>query len=467
MRPETPNHALQRTAPAVTLAAPPPAPAQPSRQPPPSLSLGSFAKKMNPHEQLIDQAFKHYVESRDFNGHSLGDPCSAFDLTPEKVRDWLGILVSADKVVLRFGEHGNPFIKAFPDPPIETQLKILNEADLSLIVVYPSNSVLAERVDKAAYHARPFTLRLALGEAQLDYHSFDLSVLEFYRNDPRYFYRADDVHGTVYLHDEHARRQEVDKKDNVYLQTFGFSYDNDMNRSVATYTRYLHDLSPEHQQIWDAKRLAKRGRIHPDYYGSTIRAMFPDHIPILTAFTFELHYINEMAALMERPPLYRKTFKDEARPSNFTFLIRPTAKEFYDFVLLLDQAMSDNINKKFFGSDVPLEEEIERNDGKIEVRQRGTIALLDDWIRLKFHPEDASPLDAMIAAFRKVRKLRQKPAHSTIDNVFDQSYFKQQRELILEAYQAIRLIRLVLANHPNCQDYEVDEMIYDGRIRDF
>ena len=38
----TPNHALQRTAPAVTLAAPPPSPAQPSRQPPPSLSLGSF-----------------------------------------------------------------------------------------------------------------------------------------------------------------------------------------------------------------------------------------------------------------------------------------------------------------------------------------------------------------------------------------------------------------------------------------
>jgi len=38
----TPNHALQRTATAVTLAAPPPSPAQPSRQPPPSLSLGSL-----------------------------------------------------------------------------------------------------------------------------------------------------------------------------------------------------------------------------------------------------------------------------------------------------------------------------------------------------------------------------------------------------------------------------------------
>ena len=39
---ETPNQALQRTAPVVTLAAPPPSPTQPSRQPPPSLSLGSL-----------------------------------------------------------------------------------------------------------------------------------------------------------------------------------------------------------------------------------------------------------------------------------------------------------------------------------------------------------------------------------------------------------------------------------------
>src|SRR4051812_43943297 len=39
VRPATPNQALQRTAPAVTLAAPPSSPAQPPRQPPPSLSL--------------------------------------------------------------------------------------------------------------------------------------------------------------------------------------------------------------------------------------------------------------------------------------------------------------------------------------------------------------------------------------------------------------------------------------------
>lgn len=48
MNPESPNHALQRTAPAVTLAASAlrlSATMQPARQPPPSLSLGSFVQE--------------------------------------------------------------------------------------------------------------------------------------------------------------------------------------------------------------------------------------------------------------------------------------------------------------------------------------------------------------------------------------------------------------------------------------
>ncbi len=43
-----PNHGLQRTAPAGTLAAPPPSPAQPSLQPPPSQSFGSLEKYKQP-----------------------------------------------------------------------------------------------------------------------------------------------------------------------------------------------------------------------------------------------------------------------------------------------------------------------------------------------------------------------------------------------------------------------------------
>ena len=53
----TPNHALQRTAPAVTLAASAaafPPTMQPARQPPPSLSLGSLGV---PHVRSENNAF--------------------------------------------------------------------------------------------------------------------------------------------------------------------------------------------------------------------------------------------------------------------------------------------------------------------------------------------------------------------------------------------------------------------------
>lgn len=39
--------------------------------------------------------------------------------------------------------------------------------------------------------------------------------------------------------------------------------------------------------------------------------------------------------------------------------------------------LSDNISKDFFKDDTDLEEERERADGKVEVRQKGTLTLLE------------------------------------------------------------------------------------------
>ena len=93
--------------------------------------------------------------------------------------------------------------------------------------------------------------------------------------------------------------------------------------------------------------------------------------------------INDMATLIGKPPLFRRTYEHEY-PRNFGFLLRPTLAEFNAFVLLLDQLMSDNINKKFFSPELELEQDNVREDGRIEVRQKGTIALLDEWVHHLF-----------------------------------------------------------------------------------
>lgn len=70
----------------------------------------------------------------------------------------------------------------------------------------------------------------------------------------------------------------------------------------------------------------------------------------------------------------------------------------------------------------------------------------------------------MVARFRSIRKLRQSPAHTAEDSVFDQSIFKEQRQLIADAYGALRTIRLILANHPAVRDYEIPEQLFKGEI---
>ncbi len=114
-----------------------------------------------------------------------------------------------------------------------------------------------------------------------------------------------------------------------------------------------------------------------------------------------------------------------------------------------------------------LAEDIERNDGKVEVRQKGTIALLAEWVRKKVRLNDPKPFDDAIATLKEVRKLRQRPAHSLDDNRFDRGLFKEQRELMMRAYEAVRMVRLLFANHPAAKTCPVPKELFNGDIWPF
>lgn len=138
-------------------------------------------------------------------------------------------------------------------------------------------------------------------------------------------------------------------------------------------------------------------------------------------------------------------------------------------VLTLDKMISDNINKAFFEEDVPGETEQERKDGKVVVQRRGTLAMLEDWIRTYFNANTWEDINEALATLKRVRNLRQSPAHAINEDVFDQKYFHDQRQLVLDAYSAIRLLRLVLANHPHVRraDIEIEEHLKQGLIWSF
>jgi hypothetical protein len=418
-------------------------------------------------DKILEASRAFYFESGDFNGYPVYRLKKEFALTESsEVKQTLVALIESERATVEFGNyHPNPHIKAFPSLQKEKQLELLGSIELSdHFCIYPSIQSLEGAIEAETYNDEPFKKMLARGAGQLEFRVFDLAVLEHYRNDPRYYYSTDSIQGYISVHNEFFESEDMEERDQVLLQTFGFAYDDDLNRGVAVFLRYLADLSSEHQRVWAARELPTGYKLHPDYYRTNVIGDWPERMSIFDAFVQELKLINDMSALMSRPPLFRESFSE--KPKGFEFLLRPTAKELQDFCLLLDKMMSDNIDKAFFGSDIPLETDSVRDDGKVVVTQRGTIALLEDWIRKYFRPSDPEPLNAVFAVFKRVRKLRQKPAHVVNDDTFDQQNFKEQRELMMQAYNAIRSIRLIFANHPavRAQPPDIYPELRDGKI---
>lgn len=417
-------------------------------------------------DKILEEITEFYLSSGDFNGIPMRVLKSKLDAEWEDLRPHLEALINEDKIcVLDPGTDINPHVMRIGYEPKDKQIAKLENPNSYHTCFYPLPKHLEQVVDSREYAGRPYELELALGAPQLAHRAFDLSILEFYRNDPRYYYQNDDIRGNISIHDEYYETEQMAESDQILLQTFGFCYDDDLNRAVAVYVRYLADLSPEHQQIWKAKELSGDYKIHPDYYRNTIHGAWGERISLFDAFLIELQVINRMCDAMGKPPLFRDDFSED-KPRGFGFLVRPTLKAFNDFVMLLDKMISENLNKKFFEEDVAYETEEERKDGKVIVRHKGTLTLLEEWLKKYFRPADPEPVEEMIQTFKHIRKLRQKPAHAINENVFDQKYIHEQRELMLRAYESVRTLRLILANHPKVKatEIEIDPHVKEGKI---
>jgi len=395
-------------------------------------------------KDVLHTVAKYYLESHDFNGIPTCTLSEKYNQDWDILKNIVRELIEDEMVVMiDTNTDENPHIIRIGYEPKDIQILKLNGDSSYHACIYPTSKHLNSVVSPEDFAVQPYKLCLELGEAQLSYRSFDLSVLEFYRNDPRYNYENDDIQGSIYYNTE-----EIKDSDKVLLETFGFSYDEEYNRAVAVFLRYLKNLTPEHQQIWKAKELNGNFKLHPDYYRNSIIGDWGEKEPICSAFLTELHIINQMSKAMGRPSFFKNDFGNENRPRHFGFLIRPTLGEFNNFILLFDKMISDNLNQDFFQKEVLYENEIKRKDGKIIVHQKGTLQILDEWIRKFFKTNDWKLWEESISTLRKIRKMRQSPAHLVNEDQFDQKYFKEQRDILISAYSAVKTLRLMFANHP-------------------
>lgn len=439
-----------------------------------SLALIS-ANNMNNNNSL-KKITEFYLNSRDFNGIPINNLEGPFKTN----KTVLKALLEEEKIVLNFGDrHPNPHILAFEPEPKEQQLHKLNglkyqepkteehenlkiQIDTLNCCVYPSKKHLKSIVNASDYQNKPYTLLLALGEPQLAYKPFNLRILEFYRNDPRYYYETDDIQGSISAKEESG----LDYSDDTFLETFGFAYDKkNKNRYVATLLIYLSRLSPEHQQRWSLEEYKEDTFLHPDY-ARTICGEWSKKESIFNAFCEEIGIINKMTSKITGKALFCNTYNRYNKPKEFGFLIRTTRKEYENFVLLLDKMMSDNLDRNFFKDKIEPMRLEKRGKNHVE-KDKGTIALLEEWIDMSIRFPDPKPKNEMIKIFREIRKERQKPGHHVREDKWDNLFFSKQRELIIKAYNAVRTLRLIFANHRRAKSVEVPDWVFKGEIQTY
>jgi hypothetical protein len=363
-------------------------------------------------------------------------------------------LVQEEKISLVFASHSiNPHIKRLPDLPLDEQLEKLSNEEPNTICAYPTSHLIRAGADLSIYDTQPFTKRIATGEPQLQPVFFELDVLDRYYRDPRYHFDFDDFSGSIGITTEHYESQDVAERDKVLLQSFGVGYDSNRNRVVVAFLRYLSDLSPEHQQIWNAFVVNDKCSMNSDYERATIYGYWPEYYSVYQAFLAEQVEINKLAHLIGKPSLFKKTFEEEKRPKGFIPMLRPTRKNFNEFIQVLDKMISENINRGFFKGDIPLEHQVQRDDGTVEIQRPGTLRLLEQWLSKKYRTADSEDVSReALAPLREVRKLRQEPAHKLRQDEYDRTYPQRQDKILGEACRALTMLRLIFWSHPRARE---------------
>jgi hypothetical protein len=416
-------------------------------------------------EDILLKIVDAFAQSHDFNGISLIDLAASLNLDLKVVLERLKPLLEDGKVSLSFEGHtGNPHIKRLRDLPIEVQISRMGTEEASGVCVYPSQMLASTRLG-SRFDDRPYSKRLALAEAQLIPVFFELQVLERYFRDPRYACWFGDSAGTISIGDNAYFSDETSEKDKISVQSFGIGYDSARRRVVAVFLRYLSDLSPEHQHYWRTFEVSGICTMNSDYERVSIRGDWPEYRSAYEAFIQEQVEINKLCGLLGKPHLFRETYEGRHRPIQFSSMLRPTRSCFDEFVHLLDKMLSDNFDKGFFKGDIPLEEHITRADGTVEVRQFGSIALLEHWLKRHYRNRDGKDVSKeVVAPFKEIRMARQPVAHSIGQNEYDLSLPSKQDDLLGLVKNGLARLRWILSSHPDATPYEAQEWLDGNKI---
>ena len=310
------------------------------------------------------------------------------------------------------------------------------------------------------HSSEPFSMGIAQGAHSMSPVYFQMEVLDRYLNDPRYSFSDFDFGGRINVVENSDSSKPLTSPDHIPSTRFGLAYDTDGSRCLVVFIYHLANFPGRHQQYWKSFQIDHECKIASDYLRTSIDALPANHISIYAAFLDEQFIISEMTKIICGRHLFEQTYdqySSSARPKEFSAFVRPTAKYHSQFIQILDKLLSDNLRVAVFRDVIPLEENIKRRDGNIEKRPIGTIRLLGDWLKVIFPGSNEGMLANITDPFRKIRRLRQTPAHEIEEDIFDVAFYKESNDLITEAYSGIRCLRRLIKTHPKLEDFVLPE----------
>lgn len=389
---------------------------------------------------LLDAVIEHFLGADKFNGMPFPASTGAYTNLETLISDGLIQLVTNTDCL---NTHIRPWVKG----DVDRQLKEVAEvaAGAMQACLYPTAVAMDTRRPELSNGARPFTDRMTMGRAgSLDCAYFEIAAIEGYLNDPAFELSLGD--DGFSLRDVPDVAIDLEYEDMTSLQDVGYAYertadlhgDQPFKRYWAAFVVDLTGLPPKHQQRLHTNEVDGSGLApHPHWY----RRQMGEWLDVVGPFTkviLEMKAINDLWNLAFGTDI----FKSVERPATWGWVLRPTTRDWDNFLLTTSALLIDGLSPK--GLDAAGAAARDERGQPLGTLLR-LEALMVARTRADFTKEKAR---ALLQPLHDIRKGRQGPAHKNNSNTVDPLILNRQRDLMAEIAQCLMGIRHFIGNHP-------------------
>lgn len=402
---------------------------------------------LNVKDNIFLQAYNHFVKSNDYNGFPLYNIIA--ECTREELVFILQELIQERKIDIITGTSNN-HIKSFDVMNVEEQVRLLPTLSINDYCIYPTEEVLRDNRDVAAYEHKPFSKLMALGKPQLKCCFFKIEILYKYVLDPRFDFSFSDYSGSIYSNNN------VDDADEIHIKSFGVGR-NVNDYIVAVFLRDLGMCSESVQQQWFSKIIKDQShcKVIESFLKNQFECCWDFPRTIYRVVTEEVENVYTLTKNIWGIPLFKHAYdKTSEKLRGFDMLLLPTNKNLDDFYIQLEIITVENLNKEFFKiKEFALQSEVLESEGDYIIKkEKGTLQLFKDWLT-NVKPDFVSEIHGVL---NRLRTLRSKgSAHNLIKDEYSKELYNTQFNETKAIADALYLLRKIIQSHPRAHEVTI------------